>query len=106
MQQIGGATGLVGDPSGRNTERPLSDASVVENNAGHLVSGITKFFSGAIDYASRRLPPSDAPISPPEVQNNLHWFKDMGLLQFLRTVGFNSRVNTMLTRERQGPVSY
>ncbi|KAJ3528669.1 hypothetical protein NM688_g7965 [Phlebia brevispora] len=96
---IGGATGLVGDPSGRNTERPLSEASVVESNVEHLVSGITDFFTGAIAYASKRLPPSDTQITPPEIRNNLSWFKDMGLLHFLRTVGVNSRVNTMLARE-------
>lgn len=102
--QIGGATGLVGDPSGRNTERPLSEASAVQNNVEHLVSSISKFFSGAIAYASKRLPPSSTPVMPPEIQNNLSWFKDMGVLHFLRTVGVNARVNTMLARERHSTV--
>ncbi|KAF7792328.1 hypothetical protein EIP86_003364 [Pleurotus ostreatoroseus] len=49
---IGGATGLVGDPSGRNTERPLSEASAVQSNVEHLVSSISRFFSGAIAFFS------------------------------------------------------
>ena len=98
--QIGGATGLVGDPSGRNTERPLSEASVVENNVDHLVASLNRFFKGAIEYAKPRVDSLKEDLGPPKVLNNLEWFKDMGLLQFLRTVGINARVNTMLARER------
>lgn len=89
----------MGDPSGRNTERPLSEASVVEANVDHLVAALNKFFDGAVKYAKKRMP-SLGNVSPPQVLNNLEWFKDMGLLQFLRTVGINARVNTMLARER------
>ncbi|PSR81174.1 hypothetical protein PHLCEN_2v6509 [Hermanssonia centrifuga] len=77
---IGGATGLVGDPSGRNTERPLSEASIVANNVEHLASGLNRFFEGAVQYASKRLAASTRTISPPEIQNNLNWFRNMGLL--------------------------
>jgi tyrosyl-tRNA synthetase len=100
--QIGGATGLVGDPSGRDTERPLSEASMVGNNADQLAAAIMRFFQGAISYAKKRLGPSAENIAPPAVMNNLEWFQGMGLLQFLRTVGINARVNSMLARERYG----
>ncbi|KAH9935494.1 uncharacterized protein B0H18DRAFT_868846 [Fomitopsis serialis] len=96
---IGGATGLIGDPSGRSTERPLAEASVVEDNVRALSEAIQRFFSSALDYAHSRLSPSDTRISPPDVRNNLHWFKDMGLLEFLRTVGIHHRVNNMMARD-------
>lgn len=99
--QIGGATGLVGDPSGRNTERPLAESEVVATNVDHLVAGINKFFEGAIAYAKKRVDSTAAEaVTAPAVRNNLDWFQGIGLLQFLRTVGINARVNTMLARER------
>ncbi|KAI0374116.1 hypothetical protein BV20DRAFT_1041639 [Pilatotrama ljubarskyi] len=96
---IGGATGLIGDPSGRSTERPLSARETIESNVVQLTAGITRFFEGAMAYAQKRLPPSSTHLPPPNVQNNLNWLKDLNLLEFLRTVGFHSRVNTMLARE-------
>ncbi|RPD74215.1 hypothetical protein L226DRAFT_509404 [Lentinus tigrinus ALCF2SS1-7] len=96
---IGGATGLIGDPSGRSTERPLSARETIEYNVGQLTQGINQFFTRAMDYAEKRLPHSSTQIAPPNVQNNLNWLKDLNLLEFLRTVGFHSRVNTMLSRD-------
>ncbi|KAI1794059.1 hypothetical protein LXA43DRAFT_884347 [Ganoderma leucocontextum] len=96
---IGGATGLIGDPSGRSTERPLSARETIEYNVTQLTAGINQFFEQATEYAAKRLPSSSTRIPPPNVQNNLNWLKDLNLLEFLRTVGFHSRVNTMLARE-------
>ncbi|KAL7281740.1 hypothetical protein ACG7TL_005058 [Trametes sanguinea] len=96
---IGGATGLIGDPSGRSTERPLSAKETIEYNVTQLTAGIIRFFDGAMGYAKKRLPQSSTQILSPNVQNNLNWLKDLNLLEFLRTVGFHSRVNTMLARE-------
>ncbi|CDO74466.1 hypothetical protein BN946_scf184979.g21 [Trametes cinnabarina] len=95
----GGATGLIGDPSGRSTERPLSAKETIEYNVSQLTAGIIRFFEGAMEYAKKRLPSSSTAIPPPNVQNNLNWLKDLNLLEFLRTVGFHSRVNIMLARE-------
>lgn len=103
--QIGGATGLVGDPSGRDTERPLSDSSVVEANVHHLVGAVTRFFKRAIKYAQARSvssTESDVEWHPPPVLNNLQWLSGMGLLEFLRSVGLHARVNSMIARERHG----
>lgn len=96
---IGGATGLIGDPSGRSTERPLSEQSIVEGNVKALTAGIQQFFSRAMEYAKGRLQPSDTPITEPDVRNNLHWLKGLGLLEFLRAVGIHARVNTMMARD-------
>ncbi|KZT72083.1 hypothetical protein DAEQUDRAFT_664957 [Daedalea quercina L-15889] len=96
---IGGATGLIGDPSGRSTERPLAAATVVEDNVRALSQAIQRFFAGALEYARNRLPSSKTDISAPDVRNNLDWFKGMGLLEFLRMVGIHHRVNNMVARE-------
>ncbi|KAI0082072.1 tyrosyl-tRNA synthetase [Panus rudis PR-1116 ss-1] len=96
---IGGATGLVGDPSGRDTERPLSDAAKVEHNVDKLKEAVTSFFGRATEYARKRVRTIDVSASEPHIQSNLDWFKSMGLLEFLRVVGVHARVNTMLARE-------
>ena len=72
-------------------------------NVDFLVASVNKFFASAIAYAKKRVGNDAAQISPPTVMNNFDWFKGVGLLQFLRTVGINARVNTMLARERYRP---
>ncbi|CAL1706850.1 unnamed protein product [Somion occarium] len=96
---IGGATGLVGDPSGRNTERPLSDAANVERNVEKLRSAVTKFFDSASSYARKYVSLPNTALETPHIKSNIEWFKGMGLLEFLRVVGVHARVNTMLSRE-------
>ena len=78
----------------------MSARETIEHNVTHLTAAINRFFQRATEYAEKRLPLSSTRIPPPNVQNNLNWLKELNLLEFLRTVGFHSRVNTMLARER------
>jgi tyrosyl-tRNA synthetase len=97
--QIGGATAHVGDPSGRSTERPQLDPSVVESNTVKLSSAVSVFFNRAVQYAAQRFP-SSKNLLPPEVLDNYAWHGKLNLLDFLRTAGYHSRVNVMMARER------
>ncbi|KAF8135393.1 hypothetical protein EV363DRAFT_1159128 [Boletus edulis] len=96
---IGGATGLVGDPSGRMTERQLAEETQIELNTPKLTQAIQKFFSSAATYAKDRLSAQSSTLPPLRVLNNLSWLKDVNLLDFLRTTGIHFRVNNMLTRD-------
>ncbi|KAF9471598.1 tyrosine-tRNA ligase [Pholiota conissans] len=97
---IGGATGRVGDPSGRLVERQLADIQQVEYNVSNLTTSIQHFFKRALLYAGSRLQPDQSiPIDPPTVVNNLNWHGSFGLLDFLQKIGVHVRVNTMLNRE-------
>lgn len=100
--QIGGATGLVGDPSGRLTQREFSEAAQIEFNAVKLVDAIHKFFNRATAYAAGKLfiPPSN--FGEIHVLNNINWLKDINLLDFLRNTGIHFRINHMLGRDRHG----
>jgi tyrosyl-tRNA synthetase len=100
MYQIGGATGRVGDPSGRLVERQLADVTQVEDNVVNLTSSIQAFFRRAYLYAGSRLSLDSCATSEPVVRNNLDWHESFTLLDFLQTVGVHARVNTMLNRER------
>ncbi|GMH38028.1 hypothetical protein BSKO_05912 [Bryopsis sp. KO-2023] len=86
---IGGATGRVGDPSGKSAERPVLSDEQIEGN----VQGIKEVLRGILE----RNAPEGAP--PVAVLNNLDWFGGMGFLSFLRDVGKFARVGTMLAKE-------
>lgn len=96
---IGGATGLVGDPSGRTEERVPVDPAKTEYAAMKLEKTLNKFFEHGDLYAHSRLPPSLKTVHKPMVVDNKEWLQHLGLLDFLRTAGVHIRLNTMLARE-------
>lgn len=79
---VGGATGLIGDPSGRSDERPLIAEEAVDFN----VKSIQKSLSGMLGQDV-------------EVVNNYAWYKEMTAVQFLRGVGKHFRLGTMLAKD-------
>ncbi|KAF5373034.1 hypothetical protein D9758_001640 [Tetrapyrgos nigripes] len=97
---MGGATGLIGDPSGRKTEREPANVQQVEANVNSISENVKKFFARAVQYASNRLSNLNASnVTEPVLQSNLSWHQDFGMLEFLRTVGIHARVNTMISRD-------
>ncbi|TFK75399.1 tyrosyl-tRNA synthetase [Pluteus cervinus] len=96
---IGGATGLIGDPSGRLVERQLADRKEVEANVVSLSASLDKFFQHALLYAKSRVKEDLNDVQPPSITSNLIWHKSISMLDFLRTVGVHARINTMLNRE-------
>lgn len=86
---VGGATGRVGDPSGKSSERPLLDEETLEAN----VAGIARLL-GALLPAS-----AEGGGGAPIVLNNMDWFGGFSLLDFLRDVGRYARVGVMLSKD-------
>lgn len=84
---VGGATGLVGDPSGRNDERTLNSNEVVEG----WVNGIRKQVSAFLDFNND--------INPALVVNNLDWTSPLSAIEFLRDIGKHFSVNQMLAKD-------
>ncbi|KAJ3516848.1 hypothetical protein NLJ89_g864 [Agrocybe chaxingu] len=99
-EKIGGATGRVGDPSGRLTERQPADTKKVEDNVVNLTSSIQIFFKRALPYACSRIQLDEAVSVEPQVVSNLQWHESFTLLDFLAKVGLHARVNAMMNRER------
>ena len=97
---VGGATGLVGDPSGRNEERTLNDESVVEQWVGNIRAQLERF----LDFNSGK----NAAV----MANNLDWTKPVSALEFLRDIGKHFSVNQMLAKDsvssrlESGGISY
>ena len=97
---VGGATGLVGDPSGRNEERSLNDESIVLD----WVNRIRKQLEMIIDFDDKK--------TGAVLANNLDWTKPVSALEFLRDIGKHFSVNQMLARDsvasrlESGGISY
>jgi tyrosyl-tRNA synthetase len=85
---VGGATGMIGDPSGKSDERNLLD----EATLAHNVEGIKKVFSRFLDFNS------NAPNAPILV-NNYDWMKDFTFIDFARDVGKRITVNYMMAKD-------
>ncbi len=86
---LGGATALIGDPSGRATERPIIEESQVMSN----VEKISTQLEGILNNFELT---TDEKIT---VCNNLSWWKDMNVVAYLRDVGRLATVNQMLAKE-------
>lgn len=84
---VGGATGLIGDPSFKAAERQLNSSDVVEGWVERLKGQVSQFleFGGGANSAI--------------VVNNLDWVKDVGVLDFLRDVGKHFSVNAMIQKD-------
>jgi tyrosyl-tRNA synthetase len=84
---LGGATGMVGDPSGKTAERNLLSGEVLQRNVEGIKSQLMKF----LDF-------NPGPAAAVMV-NNYDWFKELGFLDFIRDVGKHITVNYMISKE-------
>ena len=96
---VGGATGLVGDPSGRNEERSLNSSEIVEQ----WVNRIKLQVSSVLDFK--------VAANPAVVVNNLDWTSPLSAIEFLRDIGKHFSVNQMLAKDSvanrlEGGISY
>ncbi|KAF5830713.1 hypothetical protein DUNSADRAFT_14119 [Dunaliella salina] len=100
---LGGATGRVGDPSGRSSERPILTEEKIEGNVkaiGQLLGDILRRNSQQGANTSNGSGSQDGPpLRDVKVVNNLDWFGPMSFLTFLREVGKFARVGTMLSKD-------
>lgn len=84
---VGGATGMVGDPSGKSQERNLLDSNTLDHNVACVQKQLEKF----LDFNSGD--------NSAEMVNNYDWFKDMSFLDFIRDVGKHITVNYMMAKD-------
>ncbi len=85
---VGGATGMIGDPSGKSNERNLLDEKTLRHNQEAIKSQLSRF----LDFES------DAPNAAVLV-NNYDWMKDFSFLEFIRDVGKHITVNYMMAKD-------
>ena len=85
---IGGATGMIGDPSGKSLERNLLDDTTLRHNQAAIKNQLAKFLDFESDEPNRA-----------ELVNNYDWMKDFTFLDFVRDVGKHITVNYMMAKE-------
>ena len=83
---VGGATGMVGDPSGKTAERQFLDVEVLQHNLACQKAQLEKFLDFSGENAA-------------SVVNNYDWFKDFTFLDFIRDVGKHITVNYMMSKD-------
>ncbi|MDO3641648.1 tyrosine--tRNA ligase [Mucilaginibacter sp. L3T2-6] len=84
---VGGATGMVGDPSGKSQERNLLSEDVLQKNLAGIKAQLEKF----LDF--------DCGANSAQMVNNYDWFKDYTFLDFIRDVGKHITVNYMMAKD-------
>lgn len=85
---VGGATGMIGDPSGKSEERNLLSAEVLAHNQAGIKKQLERFLN-----FNNSLP------NKAEMVNNYDWFKEMSFLEFIRDAGKHITVNYMMAKE-------
>lgn len=85
---VGGATGMIGDPSGKSQERNLLDEPTLRHNQECIKNQLARF----LDFES------DAPNAA-ELVNNYDWMKDFSFLNFIRDIGKHITVNYMMSKD-------
>ena len=84
---VGGATGLVGDPSGKNEERTLNSTEIVEGWVNRIRTQVSSF----LDFSEAK--------NKAIVVNNLDWTSPLSAIEFLRDIGKHFSVNQMLSKD-------
>lgn len=85
---VGGATGMIGDPSGKSNERNLLDEETLNHYVACIKAQLSKFLNFEGEEANRA-----------ELVNNYDWMKEFSFLDFVRDVGKNLTVNYMMAKE-------
>ena len=85
---VGGATGMIGDPSGKSEERSLLDEKTLRKNQGGIKKQLTRFLDFNSDRPNRAI-----------MVNNYDWMKEYSFLGFIRDIGKHITVNYMMSKD-------
>lgn len=84
---LGGATGRIGDPSGKSHERPLLSIETIRSN----INSLRSHFEAVLKF--------DGSLPKPMILNNDDWYRNFSVIDFLRDVGKHFRLGTMLSKD-------
>lgn len=91
---IGGATALIGDPSGRTKDRSPMTAEEIENNIISITESLHRIFNNHQQYIWSK----NKPLPEVKILNNASWYKDRNVIEFLSSVGRHFRMSKMLQK--------
>ena len=98
---VGGATGMIGDPSGKSEERVLLSEDIIQTNLDGIQSQIRTILSRSLSMHPETLPSASEQNKDRTVPivNNFDWMGKWNFIDFLRDVGKHFRVNTMMAKD-------
>ncbi len=97
---IGGATGMIGDPSGKSAERNLLDEKTLAHNVAAIKAQLEKFLDfGESTGEDSRVPEGKIVDTKAELVNNYDWMKDYTFINFTRDIGKLITVNYMMAKD-------
>ncbi|CCE61210.1 hypothetical protein TPHA_0A01260 [Tetrapisispora phaffii CBS 4417] len=96
---VGGATGKVGDPSGRKTERTALKDEVRLDNITYIGNQFSRFFDNGLQYWKNKNISTGSTAGTFTKVNNYDWWKDVKILDFLSTYGKSIRIQSMMSRD-------
>ena len=85
---LGGATGMIGDPSGKSEERNLMDIDTLKKNENSIKRQLSQFLSFDKKLANHAI-----------IENNFNWMKDFSFMDFIRDIGKHITVNYMMSKD-------
>jgi tyrosyl-tRNA synthetase len=89
---MGGGTGLIGDPSGKTSERQLNPTETITANVESHRKIFNRIWENVADILGRE-------YTPPQTHNNLEWLNQLSFLEALRDIGKSFSINTMIQRD-------
>ena len=85
---VGGATGMIGDPSGKSSERNLLDETTLKKNESYIKQQLSQFLSFDDKFSNHAI-----------IKNNYDWMKDFSFLDFIRDIGKHITINYMKSKD-------
>ena len=85
---VGGATGMIGDPSGKSIERNLLDEETLRNNENEIKKQLSRFLSFDEKFSNHAM-----------IKNNYDWMKEFSFLDYIRDIGKHITVNYMMSKD-------
>ncbi|XP_049852334.1 tyrosine--tRNA ligase, mitochondrial [Schistocerca gregaria] len=100
---VGGATGYIGDPSERTTDRPALSAEYIKHNVSGITENVEQLFKNHDTFLWKgQGHGDDGDLVPVTIVNNYTWYEKLNVLSFMGNIGRNFRMGTMLSRHSVG----
>ena len=96
---VGGATGLIGDPSGRSTERNMQSTEKIRQNVIGIEANVRHLLRDCNTSTNSNSTDTEYALHPPKIVNNIDWYLNQTPLDFIRDVGRHFRMGSMLSRD-------
>ena len=98
--KIGSATALIGDPSGKNMDRKILPSDQIINNSNEIQKSVFNIFKNHEEYLWKRKGQKSIELPKVMILNNIKWYENINIIQFLANYGKYFRMGSLLSRKQ------